>query len=229
MFVLEGSLVNEFIQVLQSISILVGIWVGIATLGVWRQEFISKRRIELAEEWLASTYAFRDSIWDIRNPLSSSAESASRPKTEEEKKDPPEVVRAKDQGYVFYARYNSVKEQINNFYKLKYTTMARFGKPAEEIYGKANKLWNELAWGADIMREHWYEQAKMPGRAMDVSEQVLIDQAGGLIWRKSKDDVVEKQMKEIVKKIEDEVKLITEEKYTFADLLNFPFLKNNKH
>ncbi len=219
---------NEAIQILQSISILVGIWVGIATLSIWRQEFISKRRIELAEEWLASIYAFKDSIWNIRNPLSSTAESASRPKSEKEKSDPPEVVHAKDQGYVFYARYNSGKEYINNFFKLKYTTMARFGKPAEEIYTDANKLWNDIIWGADIMREHWYEKATNQVYVQSEADLQLIEQAGDLIWRSSKEDVVELRLGEIVKKLEAEVKLITEEKYTLADLFNLPIFKRRQ-
>jgi len=216
---------NDIIQIIQSISILVGIWVGIATLGIWRQEFISKRRIELAEEWLASIYAFKDSIWNMRNPLSSTAESASRPKTEKELSDSPEIVKAKDQGYVFYARYNTAKEYIVGFFKLKYTTMARFGKPAEEIYSEANKLWNDLIWGADIMRDHWFEKATRPERKIAESEELLIEQATALISRISNDDAVDKRLATIIQKVETEVKNITEEKYSLADILNLPLFK----
>lgn len=216
---------KDWIELLQAISVLVGIWVAVAGLGVWRQEFLSKRRIELAEEWLEAAYAFKDAIRFIRNPFSPVGEGSSRPKGESETKDDPTVAEAKNRGYVFYERYEKMRESITTFFKIKYRVMARFGRHTEEIYAKFHKVEKELGWAANTLARHWIQNA---GSHRAEQDQGYIRKAEDLIWWSGEEDKIQERLEALVKEVEAEAKKVNAERYGLAEILNMPFGKKRK-
>jgi hypothetical protein len=212
---------KEWIDLLQAISILVGIWVAIAGLGVWRQEYISKRRIELAEEWLAALYAFRDAIRYIRNPFSYGGEGATRPREEGEATEDAKVRDARNRGYVYFERVEKQQQALSNFAKMKYGVMARFGKHTEAIYLKANRIMAELNNAANTLARHWYEGATRPA-ALPQERGNHIERAEARIWSGDENDDIDRRLEEVVAEVEKEVKQVTEEKHGLAELLNLP-------
>jgi hypothetical protein len=209
---------------LQTLSVLVGIWVAIAGLGVWRQEYLSKRRIELAEDWLSAAYAFKDAIRSVRNPFSPAGEGSSRPKGESDANDTPTLAEAKNRGYVFFERYEKVRPTITDFFKIKYRVMARFGRHTEEIYLKAHKVESELGWAANTLARHWYQSAQSSGLHQGKTEG-YITKAEDLIWWSGDEDKVQKRLEDLVAEIEAEVKKVNAERYGLAEILNMPFGK----
>jgi hypothetical protein len=210
-------------SVLQSISILIAIWVAIAGLGLWRLEFLTKRKIELVEDWLASAYAFRDAIRYIRNPFSRGGEGSTRPRTEAEANDSPTVTEAKNRGYVFFERAEREQQAINDFFKIKYRVMARCGKHTEELYQKAAQIQNELNWAANIMARHWRETATGEAGYQGVQREEVNEASRIIWWHGEKMEVFGKRVDALIEEIEVEVKRVTEQKYGLAELLNMPF------
>ena len=60
----------DWLDGLQQVSLLVGIWVAIYGIDSWRREHTGKRQIELAEDALALFYEAADAIQNIRHPAS---------------------------------------------------------------------------------------------------------------------------------------------------------------
>jgi hypothetical protein len=210
--------IKDWVDLLQAISILVGIWVGIAGLSAWRQEFISKRRIKLAEEWLASAYAFRDAIRSIRNPFWSGAEGKTRPKDPTEEADEPEVAQAKNRGYVFWERFDYHRPTIGNFGKMKYQVMARFGNRNEEIFTRSNLILARLRSAADSLARYWLEMAQ--GETGPEPEH--IKNAKRRIWSSEDTDVFADELDAVIESIEKVVNAVAQEKHGLADMLNWP-------
>lgn len=122
---------EDIVLIGESIAIIGACWAIISGVGAWKREFIGKRKIELAEEVLASFFEVKDAIATIRNPFSSSDEGKSRQRGDHETKEDAELL---DRGYIVFERYEAKKEIFVHFYTLKYRFMASFGHDQKEIF-----------------------------------------------------------------------------------------------
>ncbi len=125
----------------QAIAIVAACWAIISGVGAWKREFIEKRRIELAEEVLASFFEIKDVIAAIRNPFAAEEEGKTRKRGDHESKNDAKLL---DRGYIVFERYETKKESFVRFNTLKYKFMATFGSETEEIFAECNKILNSI-------------------------------------------------------------------------------------
>ncbi|MBU4184744.1 MAG: hypothetical protein KKI12_05245 [Proteobacteria bacterium] len=144
----------------QTIAIIAACWAIISGIGAWKREFIGKRRIELAEEVLASFFEIKDSIAFIRNPFATNEEGKSRKKGEYELSDETELL---NRGYIVYERYEKKKDVLIKFNTLKYKVMAAFGPDTEKIFIDCNKTLNSIFISARMLATYyWKRQGRVP-------------------------------------------------------------------
>ncbi len=118
---------ESILQVIQAVSLIVAAWTAIYGINAWRNEFVGKRRIELAEEVLVGFYEARDVIRIIRNPFGHVGEGSTRQAADGE---PSEMKQILDNAYVVFERYEKHKEVFNRLQSLRYRFMAQFGADA---------------------------------------------------------------------------------------------------
>lgn len=144
----------------QAVAVIAACWAIISGVGAWKREFIGKRRIELAEEALASFFEIKDAIATIRNPFSSGNEGTSRKKGEHETQEESGLL---DRGYIVFERYESRKEAFVRFNTLKYKFMATFGSETEDIFTESNQILNSIFVSARQLATHyWQRQGRVP-------------------------------------------------------------------
>ncbi|WP_230372302.1 hypothetical protein [Vibrio cholerae] len=76
----------------KTIAVISACWAIVSGVGAWKREFIGKRRIELAEETLATFFEIKDAIAFIRSPFASVGEGESRVVGEREKPEETELL-----------------------------------------------------------------------------------------------------------------------------------------
>jgi len=96
---------EDLINIGQGIAIILACWAIISGVGAWKREFIGKRKIELAEEVLATFFEVKDNISFIRNPFASNDEGSSRKREQHEF---PEEAALLDRGIVALQRFHTV-------------------------------------------------------------------------------------------------------------------------
>lgn len=144
----------------QAVAVIAACWTIVSGVGAWKREFIGKRRIELAEEVLASFFEIKDVIAVIRNPFSSGDEGKSRKKGENETQDEAELL---DRGYIVFERYEGRKEAFVRFNTLKYKFMATFGPETVDIFTECNQILNNIFFSARQLATHyWQRQGRVP-------------------------------------------------------------------
>lgn len=143
------------IMVGEFVAIVAACWAIISGVGAWKREFIGKRKIELAEEVLATFFELKDSIAYMRSPFGHIGEGKARKRDEGES---PDESRILDRGYVIYERYDSKSEVFNKFRSLKYRFMASFGHDSEEIFNKTNQVLNRIFSSANILSTHYWQR-----------------------------------------------------------------------
>ncbi len=115
---------DDFLKLLNSLSVVVGIGVAIFGFWKWRAELFAKRRIELCEDVLTRIYEIRDSIDAIREPVVLGGEGSSRPKVEGETE---QQRQRAEQAYVYYERFDKRREPFTELNGLRYRFMAIYG------------------------------------------------------------------------------------------------------
>ncbi|MCX4186663.1 hypothetical protein [Methylophaga sp. OBS4] len=144
----------------QAIAIIAACWAIVSGVGAWKREFIGKRRIELAEEVLATFFEIKDVIAAIRNPFSSSDEGSSRKKGENETEQEADLL---DRGYIVFERFEGRKEAFVRFNTLKYKFMAAFGAETEDIFIESNRILNSIFSSArQLATYYWKRQGRVP-------------------------------------------------------------------
>lgn len=141
------------------VAIISASWAVISGVGAWRREFVGRRRIELAEATLASFFAVRDSIRQIRNPFSRVGEGSSRKKGDNESFEEAEML---DRGYVVVERYQKHESTFIEFMKLKYRFMATFGQETGRIFEDVGGSLNSIFVSARMLSRHyWLRQGRV--------------------------------------------------------------------
>jgi hypothetical protein len=126
-------------------------------VNAWRQEYVGKRRLELAEEVLALFYEARDTINYIRNPFSYAGEGGTRNAGPNES---PEEKRINDNVYIVFERYNKRQDLFNKLYSMRYRYMARFGKDSAKPFDELNNIMNDIFRSAHMLSYYWKQQGR---------------------------------------------------------------------
>lgn len=202
---------NDIATIAQTLSIISACWAIISGVGAWKREFIGKRKIELAEETLATFFEIKDAIRFIRNPWSSGNEGKSRQRNERESEAESQLL---DRGYIVFERYEAKKDIFVRFNTLKYKFMASFGAETETIFANTNKTLNSIFTAANMLSTHYWQRQ---GRVhMEKGEfQKRLDEMHrheGIFWDlQTEDDGIHKELAEIQIQLETVTKPSFEE------------------
>lgn len=155
----------ELATIAQAVSVVAACWAIITGVGAWKREFIGKRKIELAEETLASYFEIKDAIAFIRSPFSSDTEGSTRNRSPHETDPEKQLL---DRGFIVCERYEKKKEIFVKFSTLKYKFMAVFGPETENIFTETHQIINSIFASANMLANHYW---KRQGRIqMDTDE-----------------------------------------------------------
>ena len=103
-----------------------------------RQNFVFKRRIEFAEDLLASFYKLRDVVRAVRSPMSDSEEGAGRERRQMEIES---ESRSRDTFYVPLARIQKNSDFLSEFFSKQYRAHASFRtNDITEAFKSANEV-----------------------------------------------------------------------------------------
>jgi hypothetical protein len=192
---------NYITEIAQTVAIISACWTIISGVGAWKREFIGKRRIELAEEVLATFFQIKDSIAQIRNPFSNTTEGKSRQKNEHESAIESQLL---DRGFTVFERYEKNKECFIKFNTLKYRFMATFGHNSEEVFTETLHILNRIFVAAEMLSTHYWKRQGNVEMEPAEFQQHLDDmrREEKIFWEYSKDDEINTQLIEIQKKLE---------------------------
>jgi len=185
---------TELATIAQAVAVISACWAIISGVGAWKREFIGKRKIELAEETLATFFEIKDAIAFIRNPWSSGTEGSTRKKAPGETEDEAKLL---DRGYIVFERYESKKEIFVRFNTLKYKFMAVFGTATESIFQDTNKTLNSIFVSANMLATHyWQRQGRVKMEADEFQRHLdEMHKHEGIFWdRYSENDEVRNQL-----------------------------------
>lgn len=142
----------------QTLAVISACWAIVSGVGAWKREFIGKRRIELAEETLATFFEIKDAIAFIRSPFSSVGEGESRVVGERET---PEETELLNRGHIVFERYEKRREVFAKFETLKYKFMATYGAESEDIFKDTNQTVHRIFNSArQLATRYWQRQAR---------------------------------------------------------------------
>lgn len=192
-------------------SVVAACWVIITGVGAWKREFIGKRKIELAEETLASYFEIKDAIAFIRSPFSSSSEGSTRERVPHETADERKLL---DRGFIVFERYEKKKEIFVKFSTLKYKFMAVFGQETENIFTETHKVVNSIFASANMLATHyWLRQGKAQMEADEFQRHLdEMRQHEGIFWdRYNENDKIRSDLSEIQTTLETVTKPCFEE------------------
>ncbi len=203
----------------KTIAIISACWAIVSGVGAWKREFIGKRRIEIAEETLATFFEIKDAIIFIRRPFSFVGEGESRVVGEREK---PEETELLNRGHIVFERYEKKREVFVKFETLKYRFMAIYGAESEKIFKDTNKTVNSIFGSArQLATRYWQRQGRVEMskaefdkhlEKMQMHEDVFWD-----TWEEG--DVIRKQLQAIQDKLDDVVESTFEEPMSTYKLL----------
>ena len=142
----------NWIQILQQVSILIGIWIIIYGIDAWRREHVGKRQLELAEDTLAMFYEAADAIRHMRHPASFGHEIEDVKRGERETD---AQFQARQNAYVVFHRYNQYQELFNKIHASRYRFMAQIGKGEAEPFNELRKIINEITRAARMLATLW--------------------------------------------------------------------------
>lgn len=155
-------------------SILVGVAAIATLLGVnaWRRQTVGKRKMELAEQVLASFYEAADMLNWARSPFSSSSEGVTRQADEPEGED---LKRIRDSYYVPIERLRSKSELLSKLHAQRYSFRALFGRDANLPFDAFWKLQNDIAFSARTLIEFAGEDRDVRMENKDLIKQCKLD------------------------------------------------------
>ena len=210
----------------QAVSIVAACWAIISGIGAWKREYIGKRKIELAEETLATFFEIKDAITFIRNPWSRKDEGSTRKRSDHETEQDSELL---DRGYIVYERYENKKEIFVKFNTLKYKFMAVFGVDSEQIFTETNQLLNTIFTSANMLTNHYWQRQGRENMQEDEFEKHLeeMKKHEGIFWdHYSDDDEIRKQLSKTQTELEKITKPCFEEKTKSYKTLEHVFSGN---
>lgn len=109
-------------------------WQGIKSLGVWRNERLGSRKIEIAEEALTQFFKVDHALKAIRSPIGSASESDDR---EAGAAESAAEKNGRDLGHATWKRMQSYADLFQEFYTTSLKLKVYFG---DEIYEECEKV-----------------------------------------------------------------------------------------
>ena len=180
-------MVIEIATIGEAVAIGAACWAIISGVGAWKREFIGKRKIELAEEMLATFLEMNDAVAFIRNPFSSSNEGRTRERGENENPEHSELL---DRAYIVFERYEQRREVFVRLNTLKYRFVAVFGGEAEALFTDIARTVNSIFASANALgTRYWPQQGRV--RMDDAQFQRHLDameRHEGVFWDSYGDD-----------------------------------------
>ncbi|MDC5842434.1 hypothetical protein OPW33_24210 [Vibrio europaeus] len=193
------------------IAIISACWAIVSGVGAWKREFIGKRRIELAEEVLATFFEIKDAIAFIRSPFTSIGEGETRVVGKREK---PEETELLNRGHIVFERYEKKREVFVRFETLKYKFMAAYGAESEEIFKDTSKTVNSIFNSArQLATRYWQRQGNVKMSESEFEKHLKkMEQHEDIFWDTwEEDDVIRKQLQVIQGKLDRTVESTFEE------------------
>lgn len=201
----------ELATIAQAISIIAACWAIVSGVDAWKREFIGKRKIELAEETLATYFEIKDAIAFIRSPFSNNTEASTRQRAPDETDAERELL---DRGYIVFERYEKKKEIFIRFNTLKYKFMAVFGPQTEEIFTSTNQVINSIFASANMLATHYWQRQGRVQMETDEFQRHLdeMQRHEGIFWdRYNEHDEIRDKLKTIQNDLETVTKPCFEE------------------
>ncbi|EGR4107159.1 hypothetical protein DDO72_18560 [Vibrio cholerae] len=195
----------------KTIAVISACWAIVSGVGAWKREFIGKRRIELAEETLATFFEIKDAIAFIRSPFASVGEGESRVVGEREK---PEETELLNRGHIVFERYEKKREVFIKFETLKYKFMATYGEDSEAIFKDTNKAVNSIFSSARLLAIRYWQRQGRAQMSDDEFEKHLegMQKHEDVFWDTwEDDDVIRKQLQSIQDRLDGVVASTFEE------------------
>lgn len=177
----------ELATIAQAVSVVAACWAIITGVGAWKREFIGKRKIELAEETLASYFEIKDAVAFIRSPFSSSTEGSTRERSPHETDAERKLL---DRGFIVFERYEKKKEIFVKFSTLKYKFMAVFGPKTENIFTETHQVVNSIFASANMLATHYWQRQGRAKMEADEFQRHLdeMHQHEGIFWGRYNDN-----------------------------------------
>ena len=170
---------KEFLDLLQSASIVFAALMAAYGIDAWRREFIGKRKMELAEEVLALVLETREIISYIRSPGSFQGEGESRKADEDETES---VRRARNLAFVPIERQNQHLEKLNRLWTLSYRFRAQFGNDASKPIDDLRNTIATIKTSCHILAQFWPARQNTPNASASQKLETLISEREALIW-----------------------------------------------
>ncbi len=186
----------QWIEVIESLGIIVASIAAIWGINAWRRETIWKRKHELAEDVLAYFYEARENIEAIRSPFGYSGEGESRTKL---KNETPEQTKIYNRAYAVQERYDRNKEAIERLRVLRFRFVAIFGKEYDDLFVRLNRVVSNIFFATnEVVRITLGEYGEV------IDEDLMKDLRNyrKAIYSRSKEDEVRDEVDAIVSKAE---------------------------
>ena len=216
----------ELASIAQAIAIVTACWAIVSGVGAWKREFIGKRKIELAEETLATFFEIKDAISFIRNPWSSGDEGSTRTRADYELEAETKLL---DRGHIVFERYESKKDIFVRFNTLKYKFMAVFGPETENIFKDTNQVLNSIFTSANMLATHyWQRQGRVEMEADEFQKHLdEMHRHEGIFWDiYNEDDEIRNQLMNTQELLEKVTKPCFEEPMKSYTLFTKQWFKN---
>jgi hypothetical protein len=191
---------KEWIELVQGVSVIVASIAAFFGIKAWHEEFIGRRRLELAEEALALFYQANDVIAFMRFPAGYTDERSSRKFEEVET---PKQKQIRDDAYVTFERYNLNREIFSRIQALRYRFMAQFGKDTASPFGRLKSIIDELFGAArqwvmlSEVDEHTFSH---PERLQE--HQARIEKFEKILWGIDEGDPISQRLEDTVQEME---------------------------
>jgi hypothetical protein len=140
-----AELVKAMSSIVTACAACFGAYIAYKGLTKWQIENIGKKKVDLAEELLASIYDARDRVSQVRSPLGYLGEGQTR---EQAKDETPEQKHALDTAFSTLERYNMHREFFATLNAKRYRAKALFGDALEEQFRELFSAINEVLFAA---------------------------------------------------------------------------------
>ncbi|WP_420319850.1 hypothetical protein [Flagellimonas sp.] len=199
---MEKIVESGFLDILQSLGIIIASVVAIWGINSWRREAKWKRKYELAEEVLANLYEAHQAIRIIRSPVGFGNEGSSRKKNENET---PKETEVYNQAYVSRERFERNRKSLEKLHSLKFRFIALYGKEFEQHFDIFSQTINKIFYAADQIAMIKLGQY---GDDTELIREILKESRSDLYAKYKGDDEIEKELNKAVKEIENKCRSI---------------------
>lgn len=175
----------------QALSAVVVAWCAVSALHTWRKEFVGKKKIEFAAEFVEKAIDVKNFIAYVRNSVAPVSEEED---IENELKKENKYIPNGKTGYLI-PKYRIIKKDdgIKNFYSLKTKSLMYFGEDSLKIYGIINSDIVKISISSDELYRNSY-----CGHLKDEKEKQYME----VIWSPySLDDKIAQEIEKAVEEL----------------------------